>query len=52
MLFQSRVVTGTRGSDQYAVSADGRRFLLLNPLEDAKPSAITAVLNWTAALSK
>ena len=37
--------------DHYAVSADGRRFLVLAPVESA-PSTITVVLNWTAGLKK
>src|SRR5712692_9376753 len=35
----------------YAVSADGRRFLVLSPVADAA-DPITLVLNWTAALRK
>lgn len=36
----------------YDVSPDGQRFLLNVPTETAKPSYITLVLNWTAALAR
>jgi len=40
--------------DQYRVTPDGKRFLLLKPVEGNVPSAtpIEVVLNWTAALPK
>jgi Tol biopolymer transport system component len=38
--------------DQYAVTADGQRFLVLVPAGDATSSPITVVLNWTAGLKK
>ena len=38
--------------DQYAVTADGQRFLVLVPVGDASSSPITVVLNWTAGLKK
>jgi len=38
--------------DQYAVTADGQRFLVLVPAGDAASSPITVVLNWTAGLKK
>lgn len=34
----------------YAVSADGQRFLVITPDETASTTAISVVLNWTAAL--
>ena len=37
--------------DQYAVTADGQRFLVLMP-GDTAPTTITVVLNWTAGLKK
>jgi eukaryotic-like serine/threonine-protein kinase len=37
---------------QYDVSADGQRFLLAVPVEQAVSLPITVVLNWTAALKK
>ena len=39
----------------YAVSPDGQRFLILRPAGktgETAPSAITVVLNWTAAINK
>jgi eukaryotic-like serine/threonine-protein kinase len=36
----------------YATAADGQRFLLGNLRPDREPTAITLVLNWTAALSR
>jgi hypothetical protein len=51
MLFQTRMaVTSTR--DQYAVSTDGQRFLMITPAADPAPAAITVVLNWTAGLQR
>jgi serine/threonine protein kinase len=40
------------GSDQYAVTADGERFLLNTVLETEKSPTFTAVLNWAASLKK
>ncbi len=36
----------------YDVSADGQKFLLLRPLEDATTRPLTVVQNWTALLKK
>ncbi|MDA2927732.1 hypothetical protein MYX78_10980, partial [Acidobacteria bacterium AH-259-G07] len=36
----------------YVVSADGRRFLIITPVEQAASSPITVVLNWTTQLAK
>ena len=36
--------------DQYAVTADGKRFLILKPLSDAAPTPLTVVLNWSPTL--
>jgi eukaryotic-like serine/threonine-protein kinase len=50
-LFETNInVDATR--DQYAVTADGQRFLILKPVSGATSPPITAVLNWTAALRK
>ena len=38
------------GRNQYAVSADGTRFLLNQPRSDAVPAAMAVVLNWQSAL--
>jgi len=37
--------------DQYAVTADGQRFLVLMPVDTA-PTTTTVVLNWTAGIEK
>jgi Tol biopolymer transport system component len=42
---------GPPTDDQYAVTADGQRFLVLMPVDTAPPT-ITVVLNWTAGLKK
>ncbi len=36
----------------YDVSADGQKFLLLRPLEDASTRPLTVVQNWTELLKK
>jgi len=36
--------------DQYAVTPDGQRFLLLKPLSDAAQAPLTVVVNWTRLL--
>jgi hypothetical protein len=38
--------------DQYAVSADGQRFIVMEPPADAPPEALTIVTNWTTLLKK
>jgi len=49
VLFQTRaIVTRYR----YAVTADGQRFLVITPLEEATTSPITVVLNWTKELRR
>jgi hypothetical protein len=49
-LFETRVVP--TGGYQYDVSADGQRFLIDTVPEQAAPTPITVVLNWTAGLKK
>jgi len=49
VLFQTREVVGRY---RYAVTADGQRFLVNTPLEEANTAPITVVLNWTAELGK
>jgi serine/threonine protein kinase/Tol biopolymer transport system component len=38
--------------DQYDVTSDGQRFLILKPLSDSVSTTITIVLNWTALLKQ
>jgi eukaryotic-like serine/threonine-protein kinase len=49
-LFQTMFREGAYGS--YAVSRDGRRFLINVPPQAGDVTPITVVLNWTAALKK
>ena len=51
ILFQTRIPVNTT-TDQYSPTSDGQKFLLLEPLESAsaRPTPITVVLDWTAAL--
>jgi dipeptidyl aminopeptidase/acylaminoacyl peptidase len=51
-LFETRVpLTGNPYRSNYAVTADGQRFLINTRIEDA-PSPINIILNWTALLRK
>jgi hypothetical protein len=46
--------TGLRmnpAADQYAVTADGQRFLVLKP-QEVVPTPLTVVLNWDADIQK
>ena len=45
-------LTQIPGNDQYAVTPDGQRFLILKPLAEAEAAPITVVVNWTAALQR
>ncbi len=40
------------GPSSYVVSADGQRFLVTTPVEEAAPTPIHVVLNWAAGLKK
>jgi len=55
-LFEARMLNGPNTAvgfrQQYDVTRDGQRFLINVPLEDAAPSPITVVVNWTASLKK
>jgi serine/threonine protein kinase len=39
-------------NNQYDVTADGKRFLLLKSVSESNPTPITVVLNWTSLLKK
>ncbi len=39
-------------NDQYTVTPDGQRFLLLKPLPEAASTQITVVVNWASSLNK
>ncbi len=51
MLFQT-LIRGALGLDQYDVTADGQKFLLLQPAEQTTVPPITVVVNWLAALKR
>jgi Tol biopolymer transport system component len=48
VLFQTRLSANAL-VDQYAVTADGERFLMPVPTEDSRPTPITIILNWRAS---
>jgi hypothetical protein len=48
----SGLVTGDSRRFQYDVTGDGKRFLLIAPVEGGTPDAATVVLNWDAPLRK
>jgi Tol biopolymer transport system component len=52
-LFQAQLASGTGYvRNHYAVSPDGRRFLMLVPAGEAKPTPLTVVVNWQSLLEK
>jgi len=46
-LFQHRFTSNGPGFD---VSADGERFLVVEPAENVPPEPVTVVVNWPAAI--
>jgi serine/threonine protein kinase/Tol biopolymer transport system component len=50
-LFQTQLQESWK-RNQYVVTPDGQRFLLVYPREAEKPSPITVVVNWPALLKK
>ena len=52
-LFASRIPGGwSRSFFDYAVAADGKRFLINTVKEETASAPITVVLNWTAGLKR
>jgi serine/threonine protein kinase/Tol biopolymer transport system component len=51
MLFQTPINVAL-GQDKYDVTADGQKFLLLQPAEQTTVPPITVVVNWLAGLNK
>ncbi|HEY2016488.1 MAG TPA: protein kinase [Bryobacteraceae bacterium] len=49
-LFQTRVAGVISGRNHYAVSKDGRRFLISTPPEDTELNPMTLILNWPTLL--
>ena len=51
ILFKTRVAV-TSNTDQYTVTADGRRFLIMNPISDRRIVPFAAILNWQSLQNK
>ena len=51
-LFDLRVPTFTGSQAQFAVTADGQKFLIANTFGENKSEPITVALNWTADLKR
>ena len=51
-LFQTRLDLELIQRQQYDVSADGKRFLLAQPLEESTSVPITVIVNWPELLKK
>jgi serine/threonine protein kinase len=51
-LFGTRVLTLTNFRNQYAVTADGQRFLINSTIEETNANPISVVVNWTADLKQ
>lgn len=50
-LFKTRL-SPAGNVDQYAVTADGQRFIVMEPMADAPLESLTLVTNWTTLLKK
>ena len=50
ILFQTNI--NAPDIDQYAVTRDGKRFLIVNPLETKKESSVAIILNWFEELKQ
>ncbi len=48
-LFKTRMVSNY-GQDQYTVSPDGRRFLVIDPIADDRFVPLRIIVNWPALL--
>ena len=51
-LFQTRLSGYPGPRNNYDVSADGQRFLMINLLSDVSSTTITVVINWTADMQR
>ncbi len=49
-LFDTGLSTPSPSIEQYAVSADGQRFLILEPLDEKAQTSVSVILNWQALL--
>ena len=45
-------ITVSSAVDQYGVTNDGRRFIVIKPVPNTARPQLSVVLNWTAALKK
>jgi Tol biopolymer transport system component len=52
LLFQTPITNVVLNIDQYDVTGNGQRFLVLTPTSNARQAPITVVVNWTAGLEK
>ena len=50
-LFDVRLNNLTFQRNRYVVSPDGKRFLIITPVEEAKPIPVTVVVNWQQGMS-
>jgi eukaryotic-like serine/threonine-protein kinase len=50
-LFQTRVIVSS-GVDQYAVTPDGQRFLVMQPFGEYRMMPLAAVLNWPSLMAR
>ena len=48
-LFQTSIANVALGLDQYDVTADGQRFLVLVPTDSTGQTPLTVVVNWQSA---
>ena len=51
-LFQTGLTNPGLTLDQYDVSSDGQRFLVLTPTQGVRQTPITVVVNWTGTLTR
>lgn len=52
-LFKTGIAASTNGTaDQYVVTRDGQRFLMLDPAPSVEPPSLTIITNWTNLLKK
>jgi Tol biopolymer transport system component len=49
-LFDSELAAPSSDIEQYAVSADGQRFLILKPVDDKVRNSVGVIMNWPALL--
>jgi eukaryotic-like serine/threonine-protein kinase len=52
VLFDTKLSIRGDGSNHYAVTPDGQRFLLLKPVTEGPPAPITVVLNWPSLIKQ